>query len=197
MSAAYTAHPTADVQSQDIGAGTVIWQFAIVLHGARIGANCNINCHTFVEGGASLGDRVTLKSGVYVWSGVTLEDDVFVGPNVTFSNDLRPRSRRPVPAVPTTIRHGASIGGGAMLLCGITVGRYAMVSLGAVVTRDVPDYALVIGVPAAVRGWVDERGDKLTQEAPDIFRSVDGRLFSRGARGLSPEDGLPPQGSSR
>jgi acetyltransferase-like isoleucine patch superfamily enzyme len=180
-------HPTADVQTRQIGAGTTIWQFAIVLGGAQVGADCNINCHTFVEGGAVLGDRVTLKSGVYVWSGVTLEDGVFVGPNATFSNDLRPRSRRPVPVVPTLVKQGASIGAGATLRCGITVGRYAMIGLGAVVTRDVPDYALVVGVPARQRGWVDEDGETLTEGEPGVFRSPNGREYELGPNGLNPK----------
>jgi len=185
MNRPYKVHPTADVQSEAIGAGTTIWQFVVVLSGARIGCDCNLNCHTFVEGGASLGNRVTLKSGVYVWSGVTLEDDVFVGPNATFSNDLRPRSRQAKAAVPTLVKQGASIGAGAMLLCGVTVGRFAMVGMGAVVTRDVPDHALVMGVPASVRGWVDEQGVRLQAESDDTFRATDGRQFSVGPQGLT------------
>src|ERR1041384_3545658 len=104
---AFTVHPTAGGQPRDIGPGTTIWQFAVVLAGARIGSDCNLNCHTFVEGDVIVGSRVTLKSGVYLWSGITLEDDVFVGPNATFSNDLRPRSKRRTTPVPTLVKRGA------------------------------------------------------------------------------------------
>ncbi len=180
MNPPFRVHPTADVQSEHIGRGTVIWQFVVVLPGAEIGEDCNLNCNTFVEGGARLGDRVTLKCGVYVWSGVTLEDDVFVGPNATFSNDLTPRSRHAAAVIPTLVKRGASIGGGASLLCGITVGRYALIGLGAVVTSDVPDYALMLGVPAKQNGWVDERGERLIEETPGVFRSSAGIRFVLG-----------------
>lgn len=133
-----------------------------MLPGAVIGRDCNLNAHCLVEGGAVIGDRVTLKCGVYVWNGVALDDDVFVGPNATFTNDLTPRSgRRPEAWVPTRVCRGASIGGGATLVAGITVGAYAMIGAGAVVTRDVPAHALVAGVPARVRGWVCACGGRL------------------------------------
>lgn len=142
-------HELAHVLATDIGEGTRIWQFAVVLKGARIGRDCNLNAHTFVEGGAVLGNRVTLKSGVYVWDGVVLEDDVFCGPNATFTNDKRPRSRQQPPEFLTTIvRRGASIGAGAVILPGIVVGENAMVGAGAVVTKDVEDGAIVVGNPA-------------------------------------------------
>lgn len=133
----------------DVGPRTQVWQFAIVLAGARIGADCNINCHTFVEGGAVVGDRVTLKAGVYVWDGVTLEDDVFCGPNATFTNDRAPRSRqRPERFERTLVRKGASIGAGAVILPGITIGEGALIGAGAVVTRDVPAGETWAGNPA-------------------------------------------------
>lgn len=139
-----TVHPDAT-----IGAGTRVWQFSVVMDGAVIGADCNLNAHTLVEGGARIGDRVTLKSGVYVWDGVTLEDDVFVGPNAVFTNDKTPRSRvRPTEFVQTRVGCGASIGGGAVILPGITIGDGAMIGAGAVVTRDVPAGETWVGNPA-------------------------------------------------
>lgn len=132
-----------------IGAGTKVWQFCVVLDGAVIGADCNLNAHTFVEGGARIGDRVTLKCGVYVWNGVTLADDVFVGPNAVFTNDKRPQSRvRPKAFTQTRVERGASIGGGAVILPGVTIGEGAMVGAGAVVTRDVPAGETWHGNPA-------------------------------------------------
>lgn len=144
------------MESDAIGDGTRIWAFAHVLAGARIGAECNICDHTFIEGGAVVGDRVTLKCGVQLWDGVTLEDDVFVGPNVTFTNDPFPRSRqRPAQYAATVVRAGASIGANATILPGVTIGMRAMVGAGAVVTRDVPAFAIVVGNPAVVTGYID------------------------------------------
>ena len=132
-----------------IGAGTKIWQFAVVLSGAQVGIECNLNALTLVEGGAVIGDRVTLKSGVYVWDGIVLDDDVFCGPNATFTNDKRPRSRIRPPSYPMTrIGRGASIGAGAVILPGLTVGEQAVVGAGAVVTKNVPAGQTVIGNPA-------------------------------------------------
>jgi UDP-2-acetamido-3-amino-2,3-dideoxy-glucuronate N-acetyltransferase len=150
-------HPLADVQSTTIGEGTRIWQFVVVLGGARIGRDTNVCSHCFIEDDVIVGDRVTIKSGVQLWDGTRIEDDVFIGPNVTFTNDKYPRSKRYPDQFPTTtIRRGASIGGGAVLLPGITIGANAMIGAGAVVTRDVPDGVLAVGVPArAVRRGVD------------------------------------------
>lgn len=143
-------HPLSCVQDCTIGEGTTIWQFSVVLAGACIGRDCNLNAHTLVEGGAVLGDRVTLKSGVYVWSGITLEDDVFCGPNATFTNDKIPRSKVYPDSFPKTlVKRGASIGAGAVILPGLVIGERAMIGAGAVVTRDVADDAVVVGNPAA------------------------------------------------
>lgn len=132
-----------------IGAGTHVWQFAVVLAGARIGRDCNLNAHTLVEGGALIGDRVTLKCGVYIWNGIVLEDDVFCGPNATFTNDLRPRSRQtPATWMKTVVEKGASIGAGAIILPGVRIGRDAMIGAGGVVTKDVPAGETWIGNPA-------------------------------------------------
>jgi UDP-2-acetamido-3-amino-2,3-dideoxy-glucuronate N-acetyltransferase len=160
------AHPDARIETEAIGARTRIWAFAHVLAGARIGADCNICDHTFIEGGAEIGDRVTIKCGVQVWEGVTLEDDVFVGPNATFTNDPFPRSKRqPAVYARTTVRRGASIGANATILPGITIGSEAMIGAGAVVTRDVPARAIVMGNPGYVTGYMDYE-DVLVQPAP-------------------------------
>ena len=147
-------HPSAIVESENVGAGTRVWAFAHILKGAVIGAECNICDHTFIENDVRLGDRVTLKCGVQVWDGITMEDDVFVGPNATFSNDPFPRSRQhPVQFARTLIRRGASIGANATILPGLTIGEKAMVGAGAVVTHDVPPLAIVTGNPARIVGY--------------------------------------------
>ena len=149
MSPPARIHPLAHVaEGASIGPGTTVWQFVVVLDGAVIGADCNLSAHTLVEGGAVLGDRVTLKSGVYVWDGITLEDDVFCGPNVTFANDRYPRSKQPFNLERTLVKKGASLGAGAVILPGVTIGERAMIGAGAVVTRDVDDDAKVVGNPA-------------------------------------------------
>lgn len=151
----YFKHPAALVESEHIGARTRIWAFAHVLPGAMIGEDCNLCDHVFVENDVHIGDRCTVKCGVQLWDGVTLEHDVFVGPNATFTNDLYPRSRvRPSQFARTLIQHNASIGANATILCGITVGRNALVGAGAVVTRDVPANAIVAGNPARITGYV-------------------------------------------
>lgn len=148
-------HPLADIQSPHIGLNTHIWQFVVILPGAQIGADCNICSHCFIENDVIIGNRVTVKSGVQLWDGTRLEDGVFIGPNVTFTNDLFPRSKQYPAAYPvTTIRSGASIGGGATLLPGITIGRFAMIGAGAVVTQSVPEGAVVVGNPARIVRYV-------------------------------------------
>lgn len=148
-------HETADVQSLDIGTDTKIWQFCVVLQRASIGADCNINSHCFIENDVVVGDRVTVKCGVQLWDGLRVEDDVFIGPNVTFTNDLFPRSKvYPDRFETTTIHKGASIGANATILCGISIGEYAMIGAGSVVTRDVPAGEIWYGNPARKHGTV-------------------------------------------
>ena len=150
-------HPLSDVKSRKIGAGTKIWQFSVIFEGAQIGRDCNICAHTLVEGGAVVGNNVTIKSGVYLWDGVYLEDDVFVGPCVAFTNDKKPRSKQHLSSyLQTTVGKGASIGANATILPGIRIGQKAMIGAGAVVTKDVPDYAVVVGNPAFIKGYVDK-----------------------------------------
>jgi UDP-2-acetamido-3-amino-2,3-dideoxy-glucuronate N-acetyltransferase len=149
-------HASADVQSRMIGVRTRIWQNVVILPDAKIGSDVNICSHCLIENDVIIGDRVTIKSGVYLWDGTRIGDDVFVGPNVTFTNDKFPRSKvYPEKFLETRIENGASIGGGAVLLPGITIGIGAMVGAGAVVTRSVPPYAIVTGSPARITGYVE------------------------------------------
>jgi acetyltransferase-like isoleucine patch superfamily enzyme/dTDP-4-dehydrorhamnose 3,5-epimerase-like enzyme len=155
-----------------VGAGTRIWAFAHVLPGAEIGRACNICDHVFIENQVILGDRVTVKSGVAIWDGVRIEDDVFVGPSVAFTNDAFPRSKVDRPRLPDTIvRRGASLGANCTVLPGVTIGVEAMVGAGSVVTHDVPPFAIVVGNPARIVGYVDvgdARDSRVTRaELPD------------------------------
>ncbi len=144
-------HPLSDVQSQSIGEQTRIWQYAVILAGARIGKNCNICAHTFIESDVIVGNHVTIKSGVFLWDGTRIEDSVFIGPNATFTNDPMPRSKvYPEKFHGIIVRSGASIGANATLLPGIEIGHNSMVGAGAVVTKNVPDYAVVVGNPAKI-----------------------------------------------
>lgn len=146
-------HPLADVQSRQIGEGTRIWQFVVVLQGASIGSDCNICSHCFIENDVLIGDRVTIKNGVQLWDGLRVGDDVFIGPNATFTNDRLPRSgNRAFVAAQTSVGPRASIGAGAVILPGLVIGDGAMVAAGSVVTRDVPPGKLVVGNPARVVG---------------------------------------------
>jgi UDP-2-acetamido-3-amino-2,3-dideoxy-glucuronate N-acetyltransferase len=170
-------HPLADVKSKNIGSNTRIWQFAVVLEGAVIGNDCNINCHTFIENDVQLGNRVTVKSGVYLWDGLVVADDVFIGPNVTFVNDKYPRSKQyPVVFDKTYLGHHASIGAGAIILGGLHIGAYAMVAAGSVVTKNVPSRALVMGNPAKIVAWLNEDGSKMIKE-DDGWRANDGSFW--------------------
>jgi UDP-2-acetamido-3-amino-2,3-dideoxy-glucuronate N-acetyltransferase len=165
-------HPAALVESDHIGKGTRVWAFAHVMAGARLGQHCNVGDHAFLESGANVGDNVTIKNNVCIWAGVTLEDDVFVGPNATFTNDRHPRSPRMSQArtryerpdgwlLHTTVERGVSIGANATILPGIRLGRYSMIAAGAVVTVDVPPYALMIGIPARRVADLCRCGNKL------------------------------------
>jgi UDP-2-acetamido-3-amino-2,3-dideoxy-glucuronate N-acetyltransferase len=156
-------------ESGKVGPRTRIWAFAHVLEGATIGADCNICDGVFVEGGAIVGHRVTVKCGVQLWNGVELGDDVFVGPNATFTNDPMPRSRHWLDEYPrTVVRNGASIGANATILPGIEIGTGAMVGAGAVVTRSVPPHAIVVGNPARIKGYTGSSGEGPAAPTPSV-----------------------------
>jgi len=145
----YVVHPNAICDSKTIGPGTCIWAFAHILDQVEIGEDCNICDFVYIENGAKLGNRVTVKSGVQIWEGVDIEDDVFIGPNVTFTNDKYPRSRNiDFKLLRTTIRKGATLGANSTILPGLTIGKNAVVGAGSVVTRDVNDHETVMGNPA-------------------------------------------------
>ncbi len=178
-------HPTAEVHADaEIGAGSRLWQHCVVLAGARLGARCKLAHNVFVEGGATLGDGVTVKDNVCLYDGVTVADDVFIGPNAVFTNVTRPRAFRPHgrPFVATWIGQGATIGANATIVCGVRVGRFAMVGAGTVVTRDVPDHALVLGNPARQAGWVGRHGAALNDA---LTCPETGERYVPGADGLT------------
>lgn len=144
-----TIHSLSDVRSINIGQDTNIWQYCVVLPNAVIGSSCNICSHCFIENDVSIGNNVTIKNGVQVWDGTVIEDNVFIGPNVTFTNDKMPRSKSyPGKYMGQHIKRGASIGANSTILPGIIIGEFAMIGAGSVVTKDVPDYMLVVGNPA-------------------------------------------------
>lgn len=187
-------HSTAIVDSTQVGAGTRIWAYTHVMNDASIGGDCNIGEHCFIESGATVGNQVTIKNGNMVWEGVHLEDGVFVGPLVVFTNDLYPRSPR-LPQVhnryadrswleQTIIKRGASLGAGAVILAGITIGEFCMVGAGSIVSKSLPPHALVIGSPARVVGWVCQCGQRLMFSNESAACATCGLEFMKTERGV-------------
>jgi len=165
----YWVHKTAEIQEgAAIGEGTKIWNNSQVLKGAQIGKDCVVGHNCLIGSEAKIGSNVRIQSNIDVWDLVTLEDFVFVGPSAVFTNDKNPRAKYPTSQypeygkwLPTLVQEGATIGANATIICGITIGKWAMIGAGAVVAKDVPDYSLVLGVPASQVGWVCECGNKL------------------------------------
>src|SRR5437867_8013635 len=173
----YFVHPSALCESDKIGKNTRIWAFSHVLKDVVIGEDCNLCDYTFVETGAVIGNRVTIKNGISIWDGVTIEDDVFLGPNCVLTNDIYPRSKVHFAEYQKTlIKQGASIGANATILCGIIIGRYCLIGAGAVVTKDVPDFALMAGNPARFKNWISKTGERL------VFNSDNSATDSKGNR---------------
>ena len=188
MNNATFIHPLALIdEGARVGAGSRVWAFAHIVKGAVVGRDCNICDHTFIEGKATVGDRVTIKCGVYLWDGVTLEDDVHVGPCATFTNDRRPRSKKYAAEwQKTMVRTGASIGAHATILPGLTIGRWAMIGAGAVITHSVPDFALVLGNPARFVSWLCKCGLKLPSGEQKLIACACGKQYRlEGGKALS------------
>ena len=171
-------HPTAEVSPNAVfGLGSQVWNGAKIREGAVLGANCRIGCDVYIDAGVKIGDDVKIQNGVSVYEGVTIEDGVFVGPHVAFTNDRYPRAIYPDGSprdqwriVPTLVQYGASIGAGAIIVCGVTIGRWALVGAGALVTKDVPEHALVRGAPARVAGYVCCCGRPANNQEEDGWR---------------------------
>lgn len=178
-------HPIADVQSPNIGLGTTVWQNCVILKDAVIGKNCNINYNVFIENDVIIGDNVTIKSGVQIWDGLRIGNDVFISPNVTFTNDLLPRSKqRSNELLITRIKDGASIGANSTIIAGITIGKFAMIGAGSVVTKDVPENTLWYGNPAVFKAYICKCGHKLDVNLKciicnNIYQKINGIIIEK------------------
>jgi acetyltransferase-like isoleucine patch superfamily enzyme len=181
-------HPRGLCESDEVGHGTRVWAFAHVLAGARIGTDCNICDGAFIENGASIGHRVTVKNQVMIFEGIDVADDVFLGPGVIFTNDLRPRAhikRQGAQLQQTKVCQGATLGAGVVVVCGVTIGEHAFVGAGAVVAKDVPAHGFVVGNPARLIGWSCICGERLG----DDLRCTCGRAYERQGDGLRQQAG--------
>ena len=161
-------HTNSHVQSSNIGTGTTVWQFCVVLKDAIIGRNCNINCHVFIENDVIIGDNVTIKPGVQLWDGIRIGNNVFIGPNVTFTNDLVPRSKQyPESFIPTLISDGASIGANATILAGVNIGAHAMIGAASLISKNIPAFTLWYGNPAKQMGYITKNGVTINMDLKD------------------------------
>lgn len=170
----YFKHPTAIVESDDIGEGTRIWHFVHIREKASIGENCNIGKSAYIDTEVKIGNNVKIQNFATIYKGVEIEDDVFVGPSVVFTNDLYPRAFiwGEEKIIPTIVKKGASIGANSTIICGVTIGEYAMIGAGSVVTKDVPSFGLVYGIPALLKGFVCCCGKKLSNIIEDAEEKV-------------------------
>lgn len=179
-------HSKALVETRRVGSGTNVWAFAHLMKDVTVGRDCNIGDHTFVENGVRLGNRVTVKNGVSVWRGVAVEDDVFIGPNVAFTNDRFPVSRnRDFKLESTRVKRGSAIGANATVICGVTIGAHSLIGAGSVVTRDVPDHAMVYGNPARLHGYLCSCRKPLAFRAGKAACAC-GRKYRKSAGGVTP-----------
>lgn len=203
MSIAYLAHPSAIIdQPCEIGAGTRIWHFCHICENVVLGEHCNLGQNVMIAPGVRIGRNVKIQNNVSVYSGTTIEDDVFLGPSCVLTNVSNPRSqivRRGV-YEKTLIRRGASVGANATITCGVTLGRYCFVAAGAVVTRDVPDYTMVLGLPGKPRGWVSRHGHPLHHPVDGVYTCPESKLRYREVQpgvlrclDLDEEAPLPPE----
>jgi UDP-2-acetamido-3-amino-2,3-dideoxy-glucuronate N-acetyltransferase len=176
----YYAHPTAVIDDGcEIGCGTKIWHFSHVMPGSKIGQGCNLGQNVVISPNVVIGSNVKIQNNVSVYTGVMLEDDVFCGPSMVFTNVVNPRSHiiRRNEYRPTLVKRGATLGANSTVVCGTTIGRYAFVAAGAVITRDVPDYALFAGVPARRIGWICYCGVRLPGAGPEVACSQCDRRY--------------------
>ena len=181
----YFKHPLSQVDSENIGENSKIWQFVVVLKDAVIGKNTNICSHCFIENKVTIGDNVTVKAGVYLWDGIEVQDEVFIGPNVVFTNDDFPRSKNFKEPEKTTISKGASLGANSTILAGLTIGKYAMTGIASVVTKDLKSHGLYYGNPAKQHGWIDECGEKLAFDSvANTWKNKAGEEYVEGLTGL-------------
>lgn len=161
-------HPSADVQTKNIGDNTYVWQFCVILEKAKIGSNCNINFNVFIENDVVIGNNVTIKPGVQIWDGLKIEDHVFIGPNVTFTNDLVPRSKQyPEKFLVTRIEEGASIGANATIIAGNRIGKYSFIGAGSLISKEIPDNTVWYGNPATHKGYITNEGKLLNLNFED------------------------------
>lgn len=160
-------HPLSDVKSNKIGDGTRIWQFCVIFPEAEIGSNCNVCANVLIENNTKIGDNVTIKSGVQIWDGICIEDNVFIGPNVTFTNDLIPRSKCDYYQLKTKIENGATIGANATIIGGITIGKYSFIGAGSLVNKNIPANTVWYGNPAKIKGYITNDGIILDMNRKD------------------------------
>jgi UDP-2-acetamido-3-amino-2,3-dideoxy-glucuronate N-acetyltransferase len=187
MEKEYFVHPTAVIDEPvEIGGGTKIWHFTHISSGAKIGSNCNIGQNVFIDSGAILGNNVKVQNNVSIYSGVILEDEVFCGPSMVFTNVFNPRSfiSRKKEFRKTLVRKGATIGANVTIVCGNTIGQYAFIGAGSVVTKDVPDYALIYGNPGKVKGWVCQCAGEITFRSGKAMCKACEKRYQRDRHGV-------------
>lgn len=161
-------HSLADVKTKNIGENTLVWQFCVILRDVKIGRNCNICAQVFIENNVLIGNNVTIKSGAQLFDGLTVEDNVFIGPNVSFTNDMVPRSKKyPESYLKTVLKKGCSIGAGSVIIAGLVIGQYAFVGAGSVVTKNVPANTVWYGNPAVQKGFITNDGEILDMNKKD------------------------------